>query len=177
MNSSMFANCSVFCDVREVRSSVLVKKEMFGEVRSSVLMFGELSEHLEAVKRPIFCQEINKYLKYIWKFFLRRAKLDSCWVITNFWGPIFCSHFFQSHFFLLIIFVRAIFSFFGFAEKFDVRSCLFEVRSQNLGIMFEVFEVRCVKVWGVRSSVFWCSFQDYERPQSFIEKCCRKILS
>ena len=56
-NSSMFANCSVFCDVREVRSSVLAKKGMFGEVRCSVLMFGELPEHLEGVKRPTFCQK------------------------------------------------------------------------------------------------------------------------
>ena len=45
-NCPVFANCSVFCDVREVRSSVLGKKVMFGGVRSSVLMFGELSEHL-----------------------------------------------------------------------------------------------------------------------------------
>ena len=45
-NSSMFANCSSFGDVREVRSSVLGSKVMFGEVRSSVLMFGEHYEHL-----------------------------------------------------------------------------------------------------------------------------------
>ena len=35
MNSSMFANCSVFCDVR---SSVLGQNVMFGSVRSSVLL-------------------------------------------------------------------------------------------------------------------------------------------
>ena len=45
-NSSMFENCSSFGDVREVRSSVLGLKVMFGEVRSSVLMFGEHYEHL-----------------------------------------------------------------------------------------------------------------------------------
>ena len=45
-NCPVFANCLVFWDVREVRSSVLGKKVMFGGVRSSVLMFGELSEHL-----------------------------------------------------------------------------------------------------------------------------------
>ena len=45
-NSSMFANCSSFGDVREVQSSVLGLKVMFGEVRSSVLMFGEHYEHL-----------------------------------------------------------------------------------------------------------------------------------
>ena len=44
-----------------------IARERFPDI--SFLMFGELSEHLEAVKRPIFCQEINKYLKYIWKFF------------------------------------------------------------------------------------------------------------
>ena len=37
-NSSMFANCSVFGDVREVQSSVLGQNHMFGHVRSSVLM-------------------------------------------------------------------------------------------------------------------------------------------
>ena len=48
MNSSMFANCLEFCDVRKVRSWFLAKKEMVGEVQSWVLMlFGELSEHLE----------------------------------------------------------------------------------------------------------------------------------
>ena len=41
-NSSMFANCSGFGDVREVRSSVLGQNEKFGSVRSSILMFGEL---------------------------------------------------------------------------------------------------------------------------------------
>ena len=34
----MFANCSVFCDVRHVRSSVLGQNVMFGSVRSSVLL-------------------------------------------------------------------------------------------------------------------------------------------
>ena len=161
----MFANCLRFGDVRQVRSSVLGLKVMFGQVRSSVLMFGELSEHLEAVKRPFFCQEINKYLPQIHlEIFFKEGKTGLLRVITNFWGPIFfCSHFFQSHFFLQIIFVRAIFSFFGFTEKFDVRSCLFEVRSQILGIMFEVFKVRCVNVRGVRSSVFWCSFHLYNK--------------
>ena len=37
-NSSMFANCLVFGDVREVRSSVFGQNHMFGHVRSSVLM-------------------------------------------------------------------------------------------------------------------------------------------
>merc|ERR1712016_591457 len=38
MNSSMFVNCSVFCDVRHVRSSVLGQNVMFGSVLSSVLL-------------------------------------------------------------------------------------------------------------------------------------------
>ena len=37
-NSSMFANCSVFCDVWHVQSSVLGQNVMFGSVRSSVLL-------------------------------------------------------------------------------------------------------------------------------------------
>ena len=40
-NCPMFANCSGFGDVREVRSSVLGQIEMFGSVRSSILKFGE----------------------------------------------------------------------------------------------------------------------------------------
>ena len=36
MNSSMFANCSLFCDVRHVQSSVLGQNVMFGSVRNSV---------------------------------------------------------------------------------------------------------------------------------------------
>ena len=38
MNSSMFVNCSVFCVVRHVWSSVLGQNVMFGSVRSSVLL-------------------------------------------------------------------------------------------------------------------------------------------
>ena len=38
MNSSMFANCSVFCDVRHVRSSVLGQNVMFRSVRCLVLL-------------------------------------------------------------------------------------------------------------------------------------------
>ena len=37
-NSSMFVNCLVFGDVREVRSSVFCQNHMFGYVRSLVLM-------------------------------------------------------------------------------------------------------------------------------------------
>ena len=37
-NSSMIANCSVLCDVRHIRSSVLGQNVMFGSVRSSVLL-------------------------------------------------------------------------------------------------------------------------------------------
>ena len=62
-NSSMFANCSSFGDVREVRSSVLGLKVMFGEVRSSVLMFGEHYEHLGIINHPIFCLISLAYLK------------------------------------------------------------------------------------------------------------------
>ena len=38
MNSSMFANSSVFCDVRHVRSSALGQNVMFRSVRSWVLL-------------------------------------------------------------------------------------------------------------------------------------------
>ena len=38
MNSLMFANCSLFCDVRHIRSSVLGQNVMFRNVLSSVLL-------------------------------------------------------------------------------------------------------------------------------------------
>ena len=37
-NSSIFANCSVFCDAQHVRSSVLGQSVMFESIRSSVLL-------------------------------------------------------------------------------------------------------------------------------------------
>ena len=39
MNSSMFRNCSIFCDVRHVRSLVLGQNVMFGSVRHSWFFF------------------------------------------------------------------------------------------------------------------------------------------
>ena len=39
----MFVNCSDFCDVRHVRSSVLGQNVMFGSVRSSVLLLCDQS--------------------------------------------------------------------------------------------------------------------------------------
>ena len=53
-NSSMFENSSSFGDVREVRCSVLGLNVMFGDVRSSVLMFGEHHEHLGLIQHPFF---------------------------------------------------------------------------------------------------------------------------
>ena len=37
-NSSMFVNCSVFCDVRHVQSSVLGQNMMFRSDRRSILL-------------------------------------------------------------------------------------------------------------------------------------------
>ena len=53
-NSSMFETSSSFGDVREVRCSVLGLNIMFEDVRSSVLMFGEHSEHLGVIQHPFF---------------------------------------------------------------------------------------------------------------------------
>ena len=53
-NSSMFENSSSFGDVREVRCSVLGLNVVFGDVRSSVLMFGEHHEHLGVIQHPFF---------------------------------------------------------------------------------------------------------------------------
>ena len=91
MNSSMFANCSVFCDVR---SSVLGQNVMFGSVQSSVLLL---------------CNQSR----------LRTYSL----MFAN--CLVFC----------------------------DVRHVRSSILGQN--VMFGKFDV-----WSVRSSVFWCSFQD-----------------
>ena len=99
MNSSMFANCSVFCDVRHVRSSVLGQNVMFGSVRSSVLLL---------------CDQTS-----LGTYSLMFANCS-----------VFC----------------------------DVRHVRSSILGQN--VMFGKFDVRTFNVRSVRSSVFWCSFQD-----------------
>ena len=98
-NSSMFVNCSVFCDVRHVRSSVLGQNVVFGSVRSSVLLL---------------CDQTS----------LRTYSL----MFAN--CSVFC----------------------------DVRHVRSSILGQN--VMFGKFDVRTFNVRSVRSSVFWCSFQD-----------------
>ena len=55
----MFMNCSDFCDVRHVRSSVLGQNMMFGSVRSSVLLLCDPSRlrtySLMFVNCSVFC--------------------------------------------------------------------------------------------------------------------------
>ena len=103
MNSSMFANCSVFCDVRHVRSSVLGQNVMFGSVRSSVLLL---------------CDQTS-----LGTYSLMFANCS-----------VFC----------------------------DVRHVRSSILGQN--VMFGKFDVRTFNVRSVRSSVFWCSFQDQQIP-------------
>ena len=59
MNSSMFTNCSVFCDVRHVRSSVLGQNVMFRSVPSSVLLLCDQTSlgtySLMFVNCSVFC--------------------------------------------------------------------------------------------------------------------------
>ncbi len=98
-NSSMFANCSVFCDVRHVRSSVLGQNVMFRHVRSSVLLL---------------CDQTS-----LGTYSLMFANCS-----------VFC----------------------------DVRHVRSSILGQN--VMFGKFDVRTFNVRSVRSSVFWCSFQD-----------------
>ena len=100
MNSSMFANCSVFCDVRHVRSSVLGQNVMFGSVQSSVLLL---------------CDQTS-----LGTYSLMFANCS-----------VFC----------------------------NVRHVRSSILGQN--VMFGKFDVRTFNVRSVRSSVFWCSFQDY----------------
>ena len=100
MNSSMFANCLVFCNVQHVRSLVLGQNVMFRSVRSSVLLL---------------CDQTS-----LGTYSLMFAN---------------CS---------------------GFCDVRHVRS---SILGQN--VMFGKFDVRTFNVRSVRSSVFWCSFQDY----------------
>ena len=59
MNSSMFVNCSVFCDVQHVRSLVLGLNVMIGNVRSSVLLLCDQTSlgtnSLMFVNSSVFC--------------------------------------------------------------------------------------------------------------------------
>ena len=52
---------------------------------------------------------------------------------------------------------------------FDVRSGLFDIRSQNLRVIFKMFEVRCVNVRGIQCSAFWCSYQDYYKYKDWVK--------
>ena len=100
MNSLMFVNCSVFCDVQHVWSSVFGQNVMFGSVRSLVLLL---------------CDQTS-----LGTYSLMFAN---------------CS---------------------GFCDVRHVRS---SILGQN--VMFGKFDVQTFNVRSVRSSVFWCSFQDY----------------
>ena len=104
MNSLMFANCSVFCDVRHVRSSVLGQSVMFGSVRSLVWLLCDKTS-------------LGTY----------SLMFMNC--------SVFC----------------------------DVRHVQSSILGQN--VMFGKFDVRTFNVRSVRSSVFWCSFQDYKEPK------------
>ena len=99
-NSSMFVNCSVFCDVQHVRSSVFGQNVMFRSVQNSVLLL---------------CDQTSLGTNSL--------------MFAN--SSVFC----------------------------DVQ----HVRSSILGqsVMFRKFDVWTINVRCVRSSVFWCSFQDY----------------
>ena len=92
--SLMFMNCSVFCNVQHVRSSVLGQNVMFGSVRSLVLLL---------------CDQTSLGTNSL--------MFANC--------SVFC----------------------------DVRHVRSSILGQN--VMFKKFDVR-----SVRSSVFWCSFQD-----------------
>ena len=61
----MFANCSSFGDVPEVRCSVLGLKGMFVEVRSSVLKFGEHLRTIRVIKHPIVLPNLTGLLETI----------------------------------------------------------------------------------------------------------------
>ena len=99
MNSSMFTNCSVFCDVRHVRSSVLGQNVMFGSVRSLVLLLCDQTS-------------LGTY----------SLMFMNC--------SVFC----------------------------DVQHVRSSILGQN--VMFGKLDVQTFNVRSVRSSIFWCSFQD-----------------
>ena len=98
-NSLMFMNCSVFCDVQYVWSSVLCTNMMFRSVRSSVLLLYDQTSRGTYSLMFMNCS-------------------------------VFC----------------------------NVRHVQSSFLGQN--VMFRKFDVRTFNVRSVRSSVFWCSFQD-----------------
>ena len=55
MNSSMFTNCSVFCDVRHGQSSILGQYVMFRSVRSLVLLLCDQTYSLMFMNCSVFC--------------------------------------------------------------------------------------------------------------------------
>ena len=80
-NSSMFTNCSLFCDVSHVRSSVLGQNVMFRSVRSSVLLLRDQTSHV--LEHTVWCSRTVHFFVMFYMF------------EVQFWAKIWCSEVFE----------------------------------------------------------------------------------
>ena len=152
MNSSMFMNCSVFCDVR---SSVLSQNVMFGSVWSSVLLLCDQTSlgtySLMFANCSVFCDVRH----------VRSSILGQNVMFRKFDVQTFNVRSVRSSVLLLcdqtslgtysLMFMNC-------SVFCDVQHVWSSILGQN--VMFRKFDVRTFNVRSVRSLVFWCSFQD-----------------
>ena len=147
-NSSMFANCSVFCDVWHVWSSVLGQNVMFGTVPCSVWLLCDQTSlgtcSLMFANCLVFCD------------------------VRHVGSSVLCQNVMFGSVRSLVLLLCDQTSLGTYSLMF-VNCSVFcnvrHVRSSILGqsVMFRKFDVRTFNVQSVWSSVFWCSFQDYQK--------------
>ena len=134
----MFANCSVFCDVR---SSVLGQNVMFGRVRSSGLLLCDQTSlgtySLMFVNCSVFCDVRHVRSSILGQNMMFGIVRSSVLMLCDQTSLAINS----------LVFVNCL--------------VFCDVRSSNLGqnVIFRKFNVQTFNVWSIRSSVFWCSFQ------------------
>ena len=83
----MFVNCSGFCDVRHVRSSVLGQNVMFGSVRSLVLMLCDQTSlgtySLMFADCSVFCDVRSSILGQYVMFRMFNVQTFNVWSIRS----------------------------------------------------------------------------------------------
>ena len=154
----MFANCSVFCDVRHVRSSVLGQNVMFRHVRSSGLSLCDQTSlgiySLMFANCSVFCDVRH----------VRSSVLGQNVMFGSVWSSVLllCDQTRLGTYSLMFAnclvgtYSMILANCLGFCDARHIQS---SILGQN--VMFRKFDVQTFNVQSVRSSVFWCSFQDY----------------
>ena len=144
--SLMFVNCSVFCDIRHVRSSILGKKCDVRSIRSSVLLLCDQTSlgtyNLMFANYSVFCDVWHVQSSVLGQNVMFGSVQSSVWLLCDQTSLGTYS----------LMFVNCL-------VFCDIR----HVGSSILGqyVMFRMFDVQTFNAWSVQSSVFWCSFQDY----------------